>query len=100
MKNSFDDYFTAIWETLITLTTVGYGDIPMVTILGRLTCMATALWGSFIMSLLVLMLSSIFELDINEVMALRHINLTRHAAKVITRSMKLFIARMKLHKFK
>ena len=87
LKNSMDHYFNSIWLTLITLTTVGYGDIPPCTLLGRITLMTVALWGSFIMSLLVLMLSSIFELQLNEMMALRHINLTRHAALVITRSM-------------
>ena len=90
-----DSYFNGIWLTLITLTTVGYGDIPPCTTFGRLILMTVAIWGSFIMSLLVVVIQSVFELPVEEKMALRHINLTRHAAKAITLAMKYFRAKRK-----
>ena len=33
-------------------------------------------------------------------MALRHINLTRHAANAITKSMKFYLAKLKLHRLR
>ena len=56
LKSSMDSYLNAIWMTVITLTTVGYGDLYPCTTGGRIVIMTLALWGSFIMSLLVVML--------------------------------------------
>ena len=61
-----DHYFTSMWLTLITLTTVGYGDIPPCTFFGRIILMCVALWGAFIMSLITVMLQAIFSLPIHE----------------------------------
>ena len=59
----FDDYFNSLWLTVITLTTVGYGDMYAVTMPGRIVTMALALWGTTLISLFVLAVSGIFELD-------------------------------------
>lgn len=60
---TFDSYFNSLWLTVITLTTVGYGDIFAVTIPGRLVTMVLALWGTVLISLMVVIASSIFDLD-------------------------------------
>lgn len=49
----FDSYFTSIWCVIITMTTVGYGDVFAVSPFGRVISIINALWGAFIISLLV-----------------------------------------------
>jgi hypothetical protein len=49
----------------MTITTVGYGDYTPKTTMGKWVAMFAALWGSFMISLLVLSAASIFELTKN-----------------------------------
>jgi len=44
------------------MTTVGYGDFVPQTFPGKIVCMFTALFGAFMISLMVLIVSSAFEL--------------------------------------
>jgi len=54
------DFGSAIWLTVITMTTVGYGDICPKTNGGRVTCMVIAIWGSFVISLLIMVTADVF----------------------------------------
>ena len=56
-------YFDAIWCIIITMTTVGYGDVVPATIFGRLVAITAAIWGTFLISLLILSVGNIFELN-------------------------------------
>ena len=47
VKNSFDSYFNSIYVTVITFTSVGYGDISVGTTPGRFVVMVLSLWGEF-----------------------------------------------------
>jgi hypothetical protein len=47
VKNSFDSYFNSIYVTVITFTSVGYGDISVGTTPGRFVVMILSLWGAF-----------------------------------------------------
>jgi Ion channel len=47
------------------MTTVGYGDVVASTKYGRIISMFCALWGSFIISLLVSAIVKVFELSDN-----------------------------------
>jgi hypothetical protein len=64
-NNELDSLYNAIWLTIITLTTVGYGDIAPSTPPGRFVAMIIALWGAFLISLLVVTVSSVFDLSHN-----------------------------------
>ena len=64
-NSMMDSYFNALWLIVITLTTVGYGDISPCTFPGRIVAMISALWGAFLISLLVVTVSSIFDLNRN-----------------------------------
>ncbi len=59
----FDDYTTAIWGVIITMTTVGYGDVVAVSPFGRIISIINALWGAFVISLLVGSIASILTLS-------------------------------------
>ena len=45
------------------MTTVGYGDISSISVYGRLISMINAVWGTFIISLLVASIGKIFQLS-------------------------------------
>lgn len=53
----FDSFFNAVWFTVITITTIGYGDIAPVTAFGRFITIILALWGSLLLALLVVTVS-------------------------------------------
>lgn len=96
----FDNYFYAIWLIVITITTVGYGDLAPHTIQGKCIAIVTALIGAFLISLLVLAVNSVFELNKNQQKALRHIQMTRSAATTIVKSLRYFITKKKLYRLK
>lgn len=56
----FDSYFTAIYCIVITITTVGYGDVTAATIFGRCILMISAIWGAFIISILIVAVGQLF----------------------------------------
>jgi len=45
-----DSYWNSLWLTVVTMTTVGYGDLYPKTIGGRLIGMIVCIWGIFITS--------------------------------------------------
>ena len=65
---------------IISMTTVGYGDFFPGTDFGRLIIIFTAFWGTFLISLLILIAANIFELEDKEQKALNHLLQTRSAA--------------------
>jgi len=93
----FDSFFNAIWFTVITLTTIGYGDISPGTQPGMLLTILLAFWGALLLSLLVVTVSSIFNLDEDQQMALRHLRITRQAAKTILTGLKYYVAKKRMH---
>ena len=64
--NTFDSFPTAVWTVIITMTTVGYGDIYAVSPLGRMVSIFNALWGTFLVSLLIVMIAQLFDLHDRE----------------------------------
>ena len=79
----FESYITAIWCVVITMTTVGYGDVFAVSTFGRIVSIINALWGAFIISLLVTSIGKIFELSDNQKQAVSEITNARNAAKSV-----------------
>ena len=79
-EDTFDEYFNAVWFTVITLTTIGYGDISPSTKPGKAIVIALGFWGALLLSLLVVVMNSIFSLNNKHKMAMHHIKQTRQAA--------------------
>lgn len=81
------DFGSAIWLSVITMTTVGYGDICPKTTGGRFTAMFIAIWGSFVISLLILVTANIFEFNHKERQAVFYIKQEKTAAKAIVKAL-------------
>lgn len=61
----YDEYFNSVWCIVITMTTVGFGDILAFSYFGRVVIMITAFWGAFLISLVIVSVRQIFELTQN-----------------------------------
>jgi voltage-gated potassium channel Kch len=53
-----NNYTNALWLVLITITTVGYGDYFPHTDYGRVIILIVAIWGIFIISMMVVVVSN------------------------------------------
>jgi len=54
---TLDEFFNSLYCTIITITTVGYGDISPKSDLGKFTMMFAALFGALLVSLIVVVVS-------------------------------------------
>ena len=90
-NTNLKDYLSAVWLTVITLSTVGYGGICPQTIGGQVTCCIIALWGSFVVSLLIMVTTEIFEFNDSEKQAVFHIKLRISAGKTIMHALRFFL---------
>jgi hypothetical protein len=94
---TWNHYFTSIWCIVITMTTVGFGDVVPNTTFGQIIVMFAALWGTFLISILILSVGNIFQLNNNENRALNHLLKTRKAANSITAFMKYLLAKKRFN---
>lgn len=82
--------FGAFYLTMVTITTVGYGDITPETINGKFVIIIAAIWGIIQISFVVNMVTNLINLDDNETDAIQRINHSKVAAKAISNSFKYF----------
>ena len=61
--STFDSYFNSLYFTIITLPTVGYGDVVPGTIPGKIVILMLSFWGAFTTSQIVLSLTYAFSLS-------------------------------------
>jgi len=59
---NIDSYFKAIYFTVITLTTIGYGDISPLTKIGQTCVMIFACWCTVLLAFVVGAAMSVFDL--------------------------------------
>ena len=59
------------WLVIVTMSTVGYGDITPKTIPGRFFAFLLSVWGVFLISLVVLLFFDLIQLTDSELMALK-----------------------------
>jgi len=72
-SEDFDSVYNCFWNVIVTMTTIGYGDIYVQTHLSRLVIIAACIWGVFILSLFVVTLNNITELSNEEQQAYEEI---------------------------
>ena len=75
----FDQYFQSVWVIIITICTVGFGDLVPFSPIGRIIIIITSFWGAFIM-LLIVVAANLFNLSSNQKKAMHHLFLTRKAS--------------------
>ena len=100
---NIERFENALWLTIITMTTVGYGDFFPRTIFGRLIDILLVVWGTFIVSLMVVVLTNTLNMDQSEKRALIVLNrleakktLKEASAFVITHSCKKYLLQKRI----
>lgn len=78
------------------MTTVGYGDVYAVSPFGRCISIINALWGAFLISMLVASMGKIFELSDNQKRAIAEITNSKNAAKSLKASFFYYMAKKEL----
>ena len=92
-----EQYFLYTYFVVITITTVGYGDMIAKSLAGRWVVMLTAIWGAILISLIVLVVGSVFELKKSQKKAMHDIHVTRKATRAISLSIKFFLMKKKYY---
>lgn len=98
---NFDYMWNSFWCVIVTMTTIGYGDIYPQTHLGRLVIIIACIWGVFILSLFVVALNNTITLSKEESKAFEQITqkdsikkgLEKDAITIIKMLMKLNLAK-------
>lgn len=96
LNEDFGSITSSIWFVLVTMTTVGYGDMISVSVEGRIFTLVACFSGVFLMSLMLLTLTNILSLSEEEshvFQILKKIkinkNLKQNASSVISKAMNL-----------
>lgn len=82
------------------MTTVGYGDVFAVSPFGRCISIVNALWGAFVISLLVSSIGRVFDLSDHQKKAIADITNSKSAAASLKASFKYFLAKNENNKVK
>lgn len=62
-SKNFDEIINCVWLVIITMTTVGYGDYFPRTLIGRGLITIIAIWGNFLLSMLVITLMNTVAME-------------------------------------
>lgn len=90
---------SAIWYVLISMLTVGYGNIVASTPLGRTFILFAIIVGSFLLALLVGLIMDWFDLTEEKIKALHEISERSFAVKSITAALQYNVAKQKRLRF-
>jgi hypothetical protein len=91
-RDSFMDhsnYISCIWEAIITMTTVGYGDYYPRTLTGRIIILFCSIYGVTIVSLIVVTLTNLLEMSPEESKAYLLLEKLRNKGKIHENALKL-----------
>jgi hypothetical protein len=85
-----EQFLSAIWMVVITMGTVGFGDIVPATPVGRILIMITSIWGTFVITLVLVAFGNVFALKQTQKLAMHHVLVSRKAASTITSAFKYY----------
>lgn len=91
------DYINAIWSVILTMTTVGYGDIYPRTTIGRIVYFLCAMFGVVVVSMIVVTVMNMLEMTTTESKAFTVIKRTAIRKDLVNSSSTLISRAMKLH---
>lgn len=102
-NNNFKVIWNCMWCVIVTMATIGYGDIYPVTMIGRIVIIVACIWGIFLLSMFVVTLNNISQLTKEEQEAYEEIirsdkikkNLKKDAEKIIKLFIKLHLTKNK-----
>lgn len=101
---NFNNITTAMWCMVVTMTTVGYGDVYPKSQMGRMICIIIAFWGVFYVSLFVVALTNILNFESVEskaYMLLQRLNykdqLREEAAGMLTAKFRVRLTKQSLN---
>lgn len=75
--------FLAVYQIVITITSVGYGDFSPKSFIGRMVIMLCSIWGAVLISFIVLVVSNVFSLTEDQERALNKLQQARSASTLI-----------------
>ena len=95
--------WNCLWCVIVTMATIGYGDIYPITFLGRIVMIVACIWGVFLLSMFVVTLNNITQLTKEENSAYEEIikhdkiknTLSKDARKIISLFIKLHLKKNK-----
>ena len=74
VHSSCNNYQNALWLVIITTTTVGYGDYYPQTAIGRFIVLFMAIWGTLIVSIMVVVVSNTLSMEKTEMRTSKILN--------------------------
>lgn len=95
---NYESFQNSIWNSAVTMSTLGYGDLYPTTLFGRAVGVVCALWGAFVFSMIVFTFQSLLQLDHQQKLAFSSIKQTRGAAHVIVASLLYSVTKKKYGK--
>jgi potassium intermediate/small conductance calcium-activated channel subfamily N protein 2 len=94
-NNDYRKIINCIWNIMITMTTVGYGDYYPITLLGKLICVLMSVWGTCVTSFMLMFLQNLLTMSDNEEEALYEKEKSHLKSIYDKRSLELFISGLK-----
>jgi hypothetical protein len=85
---TFSNIFTSVWYVIISMSTVGYGGIVASTVPGRIIAIICILFGAFILSLIVSVIATGFELGDDQAESIVTITEKKSAIKAVIASLR------------
>lgn len=99
-RMNYDPFINNVYMTVVTLTTVGYGDYAPISELGKVISIITAFWGGFIISLLIVSVGGIFSLSKKEEKAFHNLLLVKKAARSLVSALRYRVIQRKIERNK
>ncbi|KRX06937.1 hypothetical protein PPERSA_07100 [Pseudocohnilembus persalinus] len=101
-NQDFHSYYNSIWNMIITMTTVGYGDYYAQTHLGRFIIFIVSIWGTFIISMMVVTMTNTLDPDAaeNRAIAVLQRLFVRDKMKDAASTVLTTLAKMQVYKVK